>query len=157
MATSRSRPAAAQFDEFEVDFASKELRKWGERVPVQDQPFQVLRLLLEAEGRVVMFVPQGARVKRHRARLGLVLGRFCANGCRKERVLMAVFVKIEYQDELAVVKSGVRAETKNGKLSVLDAQGSTVASFAESKVLHWWVGDIQDDKLKQAKVAEESF
>lgn len=54
MATSRSRPAAARFDEFEVDFASKELRKWGERVPVQDQPFQVLRLLLEAEGKVVM-------------------------------------------------------------------------------------------------------
>jgi len=54
MATSRSRPAAARFDDFEVDFASKELRKWGERVPVQDQPFQVLRLLLEAEGKVVM-------------------------------------------------------------------------------------------------------
>ena len=54
MATSRSRPAAARFDEFEVDFVSKELRKWGERVPVQDQPFQVLRLLLEAEGKVVM-------------------------------------------------------------------------------------------------------
>lgn len=54
MATSRSRPAAARFDEFEVDFASKELRQHGVKMPVQDQPFQVLRLLLEAEGKVVV-------------------------------------------------------------------------------------------------------
>jgi Tol biopolymer transport system component/DNA-binding winged helix-turn-helix (wHTH) protein len=53
MATSRSRPAAARFDQYEVDFASKELRQNGVKLPVQDQPFQVLRLLLEAEGKVL--------------------------------------------------------------------------------------------------------
>jgi Tol biopolymer transport system component/DNA-binding winged helix-turn-helix (wHTH) protein len=54
MVTSRSRPTAARFDQFEVDFGSNELRKNGVRMPMQDQPFQVLRLLLEAEGKVVM-------------------------------------------------------------------------------------------------------
>ena len=53
MATSRSSPISARFDQFEVDLSSKELRKWGVRVPMQDQPFQLLRLLLEAEGKVV--------------------------------------------------------------------------------------------------------
>ena len=53
MATSRSSPACARFDQFEVDLSSKELRKWGVRVPVQEQPFHLLQLLLEAEGKVV--------------------------------------------------------------------------------------------------------
>jgi hypothetical protein len=79
------------------------------------------------------------------------------HGHRRGGQRMAVFVKIEYQDELAVVKSGIRAETKNNKLSVFDDQGNAVASFAESRVLHWWIGDVQGDKSKQAKVADESF
>jgi Tol biopolymer transport system component/DNA-binding winged helix-turn-helix (wHTH) protein len=43
----------ARFDRFQVDLSSGELLRSGERVPIQEQPFQVLRLLLEAEGRVV--------------------------------------------------------------------------------------------------------
>jgi Tol biopolymer transport system component/DNA-binding winged helix-turn-helix (wHTH) protein len=43
----------ARFDCFQVDLSSNELFRAGVRVPVQDKPLQVLRLLLEAEGRVV--------------------------------------------------------------------------------------------------------
>ena len=32
----------ARFDQFEVDFRSRELRKGGVRVRLQDQPFQIL-------------------------------------------------------------------------------------------------------------------
>jgi DNA-binding winged helix-turn-helix (wHTH) protein/Tol biopolymer transport system component len=53
MATSRSSPVSARFDQFEVDLSCKELRKSGARVPVQEQPFQLLQLLLDAEGKVV--------------------------------------------------------------------------------------------------------
>jgi Tol biopolymer transport system component/DNA-binding winged helix-turn-helix (wHTH) protein len=53
MATSHSSPVSARFDQFEVDLSSRELRKWGVRVPVQEQPFLLLRLLLEAEGKVI--------------------------------------------------------------------------------------------------------
>ena len=53
MATSRSRPVSARFDQFEVDFTCNELRNSGVRVPVQEKPFQLLRLLLESEGRAV--------------------------------------------------------------------------------------------------------
>jgi Tol biopolymer transport system component/DNA-binding winged helix-turn-helix (wHTH) protein len=53
MATSRSRPVSARFDQFEVDFTCNELRHEGVRVPVQEMPFHLLRLLLESEGRVV--------------------------------------------------------------------------------------------------------
>jgi Tol biopolymer transport system component/DNA-binding winged helix-turn-helix (wHTH) protein len=41
------------FDSFQVDLSSNELFRLGVRVPIQEQPLQVLRLLLEAEGRVV--------------------------------------------------------------------------------------------------------
>jgi Tol biopolymer transport system component/DNA-binding winged helix-turn-helix (wHTH) protein len=47
------RRASARFDAFQVDLSSAELFRSGVRVPIQDQPLQVLRLLLEAEGRVV--------------------------------------------------------------------------------------------------------
>jgi hypothetical protein len=70
---------------------------------------------------------------------------------------MVVFVKIEYQDELAVVESGVRAESKNSKLSVFDGQGNVVASFAENRVLHWWIGETQADQSKPTGSAEEPF
>jgi TolB-like protein/DNA-binding winged helix-turn-helix (wHTH) protein/tetratricopeptide (TPR) repeat protein len=43
----------AHFDCFQVDLRSNELFRSGVRVPIQEQPLQVLRLLLEAEGRVV--------------------------------------------------------------------------------------------------------
>ena len=42
-----------RFDSFHVDLRSGELFRSGVRVPIQDQPLQLLRLLLEAEGRVV--------------------------------------------------------------------------------------------------------
>ena len=41
------------FDEFEVDLRSGELWKRGNRLRLQDQPFQVLRVLLERRGEIV--------------------------------------------------------------------------------------------------------
>src|SRR5690348_14169998 len=41
------------FGAFEVDLRSGELRKYGLRIKLQDQPFQVLALLLERNGEVV--------------------------------------------------------------------------------------------------------
>lgn len=53
MATnSQSRPVL-RFEEFEVDLRSCELRKRGARLRLQDQPFQVLRVLLENRGEIV--------------------------------------------------------------------------------------------------------
>ncbi len=43
----------ARFDCFQVDLSSSELFRSGVRVPIQEKPLQVLRLLLEAEGSVV--------------------------------------------------------------------------------------------------------
>ncbi len=43
----------ARFDSFQVDLSSGELFRFGVRVPIQEQPLQVLRLLLDAEGQVV--------------------------------------------------------------------------------------------------------
>jgi len=53
VATYSSALACASFDQFHVDLTSGELLRSGVRVPIQGQPFHVLRLLLEAEGRVV--------------------------------------------------------------------------------------------------------
>jgi Tol biopolymer transport system component/DNA-binding winged helix-turn-helix (wHTH) protein len=54
VATSHTSPACARFDQFQVDLSSGELRKsGGASLRIQQQPLQVLRLLLEAEGRVV--------------------------------------------------------------------------------------------------------
>jgi len=53
VATDRSYPVCAQFDRFQVDLSSSELRKDGVSVAIQEQPFQVLRVLLQAEGSVV--------------------------------------------------------------------------------------------------------
>lgn len=47
------RGASVRFDLFHVDLSSGELFRAGVRVPIQDQPLQLLRLLLEAKGRVV--------------------------------------------------------------------------------------------------------
>ena len=42
-----------RFGVFEVDLEAGQLRKNGRRVRLQEQPFQVLALLLEKPGRVV--------------------------------------------------------------------------------------------------------
>jgi Tol biopolymer transport system component/DNA-binding winged helix-turn-helix (wHTH) protein len=43
----------ARFGLFEVDYASQELRKSGIKIKIQDQPFQILALLLERPGQIV--------------------------------------------------------------------------------------------------------
>src|SRR5208337_2297645 len=43
----------ARFGVFEIDFDSRQLTKSGFRIRLQDQPFQLLALLLEREGQVV--------------------------------------------------------------------------------------------------------
>src|ERR1700758_270274 len=49
-----ARPnSRARFDRFEIDLTTGELLKSGERIPLQDQPFQILRLLIEAAPEVV--------------------------------------------------------------------------------------------------------
>ena len=54
MATSRSSSVCARFDRFQVDLSSGELlASSGTSVRIQQQPLQVLRLLLGGEGRVV--------------------------------------------------------------------------------------------------------
>jgi DNA-binding winged helix-turn-helix (wHTH) protein len=53
LAISSPTPVGARFDRFSVDLSSGELLRSGVRVPIQGQPFQVLRLLLAAEGKVV--------------------------------------------------------------------------------------------------------
>lgn len=46
-------PEIVRFERFEANLASGELWRSGVRVSIQEKPFQVLRLLLEARGRVV--------------------------------------------------------------------------------------------------------
>lgn len=54
MATYRSSPwAYARFGQFQLDLRSKQLLRSGNRIPIQDKPLQVLRLLLDADGGVV--------------------------------------------------------------------------------------------------------
>jgi DNA-binding response OmpR family regulator len=43
----------ARFGVFEADFDSRQLTKSGFRIRLQDQPFQLLALLLEREGQIV--------------------------------------------------------------------------------------------------------
>jgi Tol biopolymer transport system component/DNA-binding winged helix-turn-helix (wHTH) protein len=47
------RRVLARFDSFSVDVSRGQLTRSGSPVSIQDKPFQVLRLLLEAEGKVV--------------------------------------------------------------------------------------------------------
>jgi DNA-binding winged helix-turn-helix (wHTH) protein len=49
----RPKPRGCCFGLFEADLRSGELRKHGVRLKLQDQPFQVLALLLESAGDVV--------------------------------------------------------------------------------------------------------
>ncbi len=53
MDDSQERAQPIRFGVFEIDRASRELRKQGRRIRLQDQPFQVLRMLLERAGSVV--------------------------------------------------------------------------------------------------------
>jgi TolB-like protein/DNA-binding winged helix-turn-helix (wHTH) protein/Tfp pilus assembly protein PilF len=53
MAVAASAPPVVRFGVFEVDLGAGELRKKGVRVRLQEQPLQVLALLLEQPGRVV--------------------------------------------------------------------------------------------------------
>ncbi len=53
MAANAQPPRRFSFDEFEVDLRSGELWERGNRLRLQDQPFQVLRVLLERRGEIV--------------------------------------------------------------------------------------------------------
>ena len=53
MALNRQSPTVVRFGTFEVDPQAGELRKQGKRVKLQDQPFQVLTVLLQRPGEVV--------------------------------------------------------------------------------------------------------
>jgi len=53
LVTDRSCPVCARFDRFQVDLSRGELRKEGTSVAIQEQPLQVLRMLLQADGEVV--------------------------------------------------------------------------------------------------------
>src|ERR1700757_4183643 len=48
-----TNPRIVQFGLFEVDLDARELRKSGMRIKLQDQPFQILALLLEHPGEIV--------------------------------------------------------------------------------------------------------
>jgi TolB-like protein/DNA-binding winged helix-turn-helix (wHTH) protein len=51
--THEAREAVVRFGVFDADLRSGELRKQGVRVKLQEQPFQILRILLERPGEVV--------------------------------------------------------------------------------------------------------
>ena len=53
MADSGLSSTVVRFDIFELDFQACELRKRGQRIRLQEQPFRVLSLLLERAGEVV--------------------------------------------------------------------------------------------------------
>ena len=53
MAANRQPSHRLRFDEFEIDLHSAELWVHGNRTRLQDQPFQVLRVLLERHGQIV--------------------------------------------------------------------------------------------------------
>jgi TolB-like protein/cytochrome c-type biogenesis protein CcmH/NrfG len=53
MALESQSPAILRFGTFEVDLRAGELRKQGVRIKLQDQPFQVLTVLLQRPGEVV--------------------------------------------------------------------------------------------------------
>ena len=49
----RSNADPLRFSSFELDLRARELRKFGTRIKLQDQPFQILALLLEKPGEIV--------------------------------------------------------------------------------------------------------
>jgi DNA-binding winged helix-turn-helix (wHTH) protein len=46
-------PNTVRFGLFEADFAAAEVRKRGRKIPLQEQPFRVLALLLQRPGELV--------------------------------------------------------------------------------------------------------
>src|SRR5215468_6710167 len=56
-----TRPSLLRFESFELDVRSRELRKGNDRIRLQEQPFAILRMMLERPGDAV---------KRLRAALG---------------------------------------------------------------------------------------
>ena len=52
-------PTILRFGVFEVDLRSGEVRKQGARVKLQEQPFQVLKILVQRPGKVLSF---GSRI-----------------------------------------------------------------------------------------------
>ena len=53
MAQPATNPRAVRFGLFELDLDARELRKSGVRIKLQEQPFQILALLLERPGMIV--------------------------------------------------------------------------------------------------------
>jgi Tol biopolymer transport system component/DNA-binding winged helix-turn-helix (wHTH) protein len=53
MAGSTDNPSIVRFGQFELDLQARELRKSGIRIKLQDQPFQILAMLLERPGEIV--------------------------------------------------------------------------------------------------------
>src|SRR5712664_2508872 len=53
MQATESRPRTREFGVFELDLRAAELRKHGVRIKLQEQPFQILSLMLEHPGEVV--------------------------------------------------------------------------------------------------------
>ena len=53
MQTASSSPQLLRFGAFELDLRARELRKEGVKVKLQEQPFQILAMLLEHQGQVV--------------------------------------------------------------------------------------------------------
>ncbi|MCH6553860.1 MAG: response regulator transcription factor, partial [Acidobacteria bacterium] len=53
MVENASSPQTVRFGVYEVDLRAGELRRKGRKLKLQEQPFQVLALLLERPGEVV--------------------------------------------------------------------------------------------------------
>src|SRR5258708_1872111 len=53
MKDAQSSDAVVSFGAYEVDFQSRKLRKHGMRVRLEEQPFQILEMLLHRAGQVV--------------------------------------------------------------------------------------------------------
>ena len=53
MTATKAACPAARFGTFEIDLESRELRKRGMRIRLEDKPFQILEILLERPGHVV--------------------------------------------------------------------------------------------------------
>ena len=51
---SASRAPSVHFGPFELDLRAGELRKEGRRIRLQEQPFRILKMLLESPGEVVL-------------------------------------------------------------------------------------------------------
>lgn len=54
MAQPATNPRIVQFGLFELDLGARELRKSGVRIKLQEQPFQILAMLLERPGEIVI-------------------------------------------------------------------------------------------------------